>query len=137
MGDVGSQFCGFMLSLLGIAATQDQYVTLSFLVVPLLLSGVLLDVAVTLVRRGAQARNVAQAHRGHLYQIAHRAGMDARWIALIYWGFSLFGGLSLLVFLSVGPVLKLVALAAPLVPFAVWAWWVRGLARRAGITDWG
>ncbi|MGC8531047.1 MAG: glycosyltransferase family 4 protein [Acidiphilium sp.] len=137
MGDVGSQFCGFMLSLLGIAATQDQHVTLSFLVVPLLLSGVLLDVAVTLVRRGAQARNVAQAHRGHLYQIAHRAGMDARWIALIYWGFSLFGGISLLVFLHVGSVVKLLALAAPFVPFAVWAWWVRGLARRAGITDWG
>ena len=36
MGDVGSQFCGFVLAVLGIAASRFDGVTLSFAVVPLL-----------------------------------------------------------------------------------------------------
>ena len=44
MGDVGSQFCGFMLALFGVAATRFEGVPLSFLLVPFLLSGVTEDV---------------------------------------------------------------------------------------------
>lgn len=41
MGDVGSQFCGFMLAVLAVAASRFDGVELSFLLVPMLLSGVL------------------------------------------------------------------------------------------------
>ena len=51
MGDVGSQFCGFMLALFGVAAARFEGAPLSFLLVPLLLSGVLYDVTFTLLRR--------------------------------------------------------------------------------------
>ena len=51
MGDVGSQFCGFMLAVLGVAASRFEGVEMSFLLVPMLLSGVLFDVAFTLARR--------------------------------------------------------------------------------------
>src|ERR1700728_3501609 len=51
MGDVGSQFCGFVLAVLGVVASRFEGVELSFLLVPMLLSGVLFDVAFTLVRR--------------------------------------------------------------------------------------
>jgi UDP-GlcNAc:undecaprenyl-phosphate GlcNAc-1-phosphate transferase len=137
MGDVGSQFCGFMLAVLGIAATHYQHVTLSFLVVPLLLSGVLLDVSFTLVRRAAARQNLARAHRGHLYQVAHRAGMDARWIAVVYWGFAMFGGAVVVAFLHAPTDLKPVVIFAPLLPFGVWAGYVAGRARRAAVGAWG
>ena len=48
MGDVGSQFCGFILAaILAVVASRFDNVELSFLIVPMLLSGVLFDVAFT------------------------------------------------------------------------------------------
>src|SRR6185312_7098565 len=88
MGDVGSQFCGFVLAVLGIAASRFESVEMSFLLVPLLLSGVLYDVAFTLVRRALAGENVARAHRGHLYQVAHRAGMRPVTVTSVHWGFA-------------------------------------------------
>jgi UDP-GlcNAc:undecaprenyl-phosphate GlcNAc-1-phosphate transferase len=137
MGDVGSQFCGFMLALLGIAATRYEDLSLSFLIVPLLLSGVLLDVTFTLIRRARAGQNLARAHRGHLYQVAHRAGLDDRLIAVIYWGFALLGGAVMLVFFHASRWWKPVVLLIPLLPFGTWAWFVTRRARRSGIGDWG
>ena len=52
---------------------------MSFLLVPMLLAGVLFDVAFTLAApRWSPASAMTQPHRGHLYQVAHRSGMDAR-----------------------------------------------------------
>jgi UDP-GlcNAc:undecaprenyl-phosphate GlcNAc-1-phosphate transferase len=137
MGDVGSQFCGFMLAVLGVAATHYQQVSLSFLVVPLLLSGVLLDVLVTLVRRAMTGQTIAQAHRGHLYQVAHRSGMDARWIAAVYWGFAMFGGMVVIAFLQAPTDWKPVVIFAPLLPFGLWAGYVVKRAARTSIGRWG
>ncbi len=61
MGDVGSQFCGFILAVLAVVASRFDGVALSFLLVPMLLSGVLFDVAFTLVRRAAPARAACPA----------------------------------------------------------------------------
>lgn len=88
LGDVGSQFCGFVLGVLGVAATGRSGIAL----VPLLLSGVLWDVGFTLVRRAIAGENLAQAHRGHLYQLAQRGGMDVRLVALLHAGFAVLGG---------------------------------------------
>ena len=92
MGDVGSQFCGFMIAVLGVVASRFDGASLSFLLVPMLLSGVLFDVAFTLVRRALAGQRLTQAHRGHLYQIAQRSGVPAIAVALIHWGFAAFGG---------------------------------------------
>ena len=73
MGDVGSQFLGFMLAILAVAASRFDGVELSFLLMPMLLSGVLFDVAFTLVRRAAQGEAITRPHRGHLYQVAQRS----------------------------------------------------------------
>ena len=56
MGDVGSQFCGFILAVLAVVASRFDGVELSFLIVPMLLSGVLFDVAFTLIRRARRGR---------------------------------------------------------------------------------
>jgi UDP-GlcNAc:undecaprenyl-phosphate GlcNAc-1-phosphate transferase len=136
MGDVGSQFCGFMLALFGIAAARYGAAPLSFLLVPLLLSGVLFDVAVTLVRRLLAGENIARAHRGHLYQVAARAGVDAWLVAVIHWGFVAVGGLTAIGFLCASAVWKLPILLVPVVVQLVWAAYVILLARRMKLTDW-
>ena len=51
----------------------------------MLLFGVLFDVAFTLVRRAAAGERITQAPRGHLYQVAHRAGMAAPLVAALHW----------------------------------------------------
>ncbi len=136
MGDVGSQFCGFMLALFGVAATRFQGVPLSFLLVPFLLSGVLYDVAFTLIRRLLAGENIARAHNGHLYQVARRAGMDARAVALLHWGFAVLGGMTTLAFLAAPPPLRP---AIGLLPLAVQLVWTRHVIRRAraaGLERW-
>jgi UDP-GlcNAc:undecaprenyl-phosphate/decaprenyl-phosphate GlcNAc-1-phosphate transferase len=133
LGDVGSQFCGFVLAVLGVAAARFTGVEMSFLLVPMLLSGVLFDVAFTLARRLLSGQRVTQAHRGHLYQIAQQAGMDARLVAMLHWGFAALGGLAALAFMRVPSALKPLLPLSLVVPQLLWLGYVALRARRAGI----
>ncbi|APH55944.1 Undecaprenyl-phosphate alpha-N-acetylglucosaminephosphotransferase [Granulibacter bethesdensis] len=135
MGDVGSQFCGFVLAMLGIAASRFDNVDMSFLLVPMLLFGVLFDVAFTLIRRGLNGENVTAAHRGHLYQIASRSGFSREAVTLIHWGFVVLGGCACLLFMQAGPSGKLVIPALLLVPQLLWLGCVVLAARKHG-TSW-
>ena len=132
LGDVGSQFCGFMLAVLGIAAARFGRVEMSFLLVPLLLSGVLFDVAFTLARRLLAGQRLTEAHRGHLYQVAQRAGVDFRAVAAIHWGFAVLGGLVALAFVGAPSPWKPPLLLLVLVPQLVWLAWVARRARGLG-----
>lgn len=136
LGDVGSQFCGFMLAMLGVAASRFEGVEMSFVLVPMLLSGVLFDVTFTLARRALAGRPLARAHRGHLYQVAQRTGMDARAVTLVHWGFALFGGLCCLVFLAAPSPLKPATLLLPVLPQLVWVAYVALRARRVALPSW-
>src|ERR1700733_3305803 len=111
MGDVGSQFCGFMLAVLAIVASRFDGVELSFLLVPMLLSGVLFDVAFTLVRRSLAGEAVTRPHRGHLYQVAQRSGLSPVAVTLVHWGFAIIGGAACLWFVEATPDYK------PEIPF--------------------
>ena len=136
MGDVGSQFCGFVLAVLGIAAARFDAVEMSFLLVPCLLAGVLYDVAFTLVRRALAGERVTQPHRGHLYQVAQRAGMDARWVAATHWGFAALGGLVCVAFVRAPGQWKVVLPLSLLLPQLAWTGAVLRLARRAKLGRW-
>jgi UDP-GlcNAc:undecaprenyl-phosphate GlcNAc-1-phosphate transferase len=136
MGDVGSQFCGFMLALFGIAAARYGALPLSFLLVPLLLSGVLYDVTFTLIRRMLARENIARAHRGHLYQIAQRTGVDARIVTLLHWAFATTGGLTAIGFLAANHTWKPAIAAVPLALQALWTTYVLTRARRTNIGKW-
>lgn len=136
MGDVGSQFCGFVLAVLGVVAARFEQVELSALLVPLLLFGVLFDVAFTLLRRALAGDRLAQAHRGHLYQLAHRAGMPATAVTLLHWGFAAWGALCCVVFLRAGGIGKPLVLLLVLPPQLIWTGYVMTRARRAGIGRW-
>jgi UDP-GlcNAc:undecaprenyl-phosphate/decaprenyl-phosphate GlcNAc-1-phosphate transferase len=137
MGDVGSQFCGFMLAVLAVAASRFDGVELSFLLMPMLLSGVLFDVAFTLVRRLVQGEAVTRPHRGHLYQVAHRSGLSAVTVTLVHWGFAMFGGLCCLVFIAVPSPLKPPVPFITVLPQLVWVWFVVRRSRTAGLRQWG
>ena len=136
MGDVGSQFCGFVLAVLGVAAARFDAVEMSFLLVPCLLNGVLYDVAFTLARRALAGERLTQAHRGHLYQVAHRAGMDARWVAALHWGFAALGGLVIIAFVHAPSQGKVWLPLLLLLPQIAWTAAVALLARRAGLARW-
>jgi UDP-GlcNAc:undecaprenyl-phosphate GlcNAc-1-phosphate transferase len=137
MGDVGSQFCGFMLAVLAVVASRFDGVELSFLLMPMLLSGVLFDVAFTLIRRAAEGERVTQAHRGHLYQVAQRSGMDPVSVTLVHWGFATWGGLCCLVFIAAPSAWKPFVPVLVLVPQLVWLTLVTRWARNATLPRWG
>jgi UDP-GlcNAc:undecaprenyl-phosphate GlcNAc-1-phosphate transferase len=136
LGDVGSQFSGFVLGVLGVAAARFDTVEMSFLLVPMLLSGVLFDVAFTLLRRGIAGDRLTQAHRSHLYQVAHRSGIDGRVIAAVHWGFAALGGLAALGFVAAPPSLKPLLAAALILPQLLWLAVVVAAARRANLGRW-
>ncbi len=137
MGDVGSQFCGFMIAVLGVVASRFDGASLSFMLVPMLLSGVLFDVAFTLARRAWAGERVTQAHRGHLYQVAHRCGVPAVTVTLIHWNFAAFGGLCCVLFLGVSGNWKPLVLLLVGPPQLAWLGFVVWLARRKGLGRWG
>lgn len=136
MGDVGSQFCGFVLAMLGVAAARFGGVEMSLLLVPMLLNGVLFDVAFTLIRRLFNGDRLTQAHRSHLYQVAHRAGMDARLVAGVHWGFTVLGGLIAMAFVAAPPTLKPALPLLLLLPQMLWLTYVILLARNEEIGPW-
>ena len=137
MGDVGSQFCGFMLAILAVVASRFDGVELSFLLVPMLLSGVLFDVAFTLIRRWRDGERLTAPHRGHLYQVAQRSGMKMPAVTLVYWGFALFGGVCCLLFIWAPSPLKPYVPLLTLVPPVGWTALVVARARRVDIGRWG
>jgi UDP-GlcNAc:undecaprenyl-phosphate/decaprenyl-phosphate GlcNAc-1-phosphate transferase len=137
MGDVGSQFCGFMLAVLGVAAARFGAIEMSFLLVPMLLSGVLFDVAFTVVRRSLAGEAVTQPHRGHLYQVAQRSGLSAVTVTLVHWGFAVFGGTCCLLFIATPSAYKPEVPFITMLPQLGWLWVVTYRARRAGLSRWG
>ena len=136
MGDVGSQFCGFVLAVLGVLASRFGSQTLSVLLVPMLLVGVLFDVAFTLARRAVSGDRLTQAHRSHLYQVAQRAGLPAWVVTLVHWSMVAWGGICCLGFtVAAGPA-KFFMLAGVLLPQLAWLYFVTSSARRAGLERW-
>ncbi|MFT8326330.1 glycosyltransferase family 4 protein [Gluconobacter oxydans] len=87
MGDVGSQPIGLAIAWGGMTG----FGTGSAVLVIALLSGVLWDVTFTLARRARAGDRLAQAHRGHLYQLAVRSGLPVPLVTCLYWGFALWG----------------------------------------------
>lgn len=133
MGDVGSQVCGLLtggFALLLLADTARPAVAEA---IPLILAGILWDVLFTLARRLRARERVTQAHRGHLYQVAARSGLSPVKVAVIHWGFALWGGAVSLAFLPARPV---VAAVLVLLPQLSWSATVRLRARRAGLSRW-
>ena len=134
MGDVGSQFLGFMMAILAVAAARFDAAEVTFMLVPLLLFGLFFDAAFTLMRRAAMGLNITAAHRTHLYQMAQRSGMGVRQVAAVHWGFVLAHGVLALAFMALAPAIKPLVLVPALGLQVIWLAYVRARMRRAGIS---
>jgi UDP-GlcNAc:undecaprenyl-phosphate GlcNAc-1-phosphate transferase len=133
MGDVGSQFAGFMMAVLGVAAARFDSQQLSFVIVPLLMFGLLFDAGFTLVRRGLMGARLTEGHRTHLYQLAQRSGMGVRAVAAVHWGFAAFNALMVVAFLAIPSPWKAVAGLPALAVQLAWLFYVMRRMRQAGI----
>jgi len=134
MGDVGSQFLGFMVAILAVAAARFDAAEVSFMLVPLLLLGLFFDAAFTLMRRAAMGLNITAAHRTHLYQMAQRSGMGVRQVAAVHWGFVLAHGVLALGFMGLAPAIKPLVLVPALGLQVIWLAYVRARMRRVGLS---
>lgn len=91
LGDTGSQFCGFLLGVLGLGLAQEAGTVHSLWLLPLLLGGMIVDVGFTLARRIQAGARITTAHREHFYQ---RASFPAWVVMLAHWGLALLGALT-------------------------------------------
>ncbi len=132
MGDVGSQFCGFMLAGLGLAASRAAP-GIPILLVPMLLFGLLFDVVFTLARRAHAGDRLTEAHRSHLYQVAHRSGLPAWLITLAAWSFVAVGAAAALTLRRRGIVAAALMLALPQL---AWLAFVHRRAQTAALPRW-
>ena len=103
----------------------------------MLLSGVLFDVAFTLIRRAIAGESLTEPHRGHLYQVAQRAGVPATGVTLVHWGFAVFGGVCAIAFVAAPVPAKPFVPLLTLLPQLWWLGFVVIRARRSGVTRWG
>ncbi len=133
MGDVGSQFAGFVLAVLAVAAARFDVLQLSFLIVPLLMFGLLFDAAFTLLRRALMREKLAEGHRTHLYQLAQRSGVPVRAVAAAHWGFALFHAALALLFLQLSAGAKPLVVVPALAVQLAWLGYVVRRMRGAGI----
>jgi UDP-GlcNAc:undecaprenyl-phosphate GlcNAc-1-phosphate transferase len=134
MGDVGSQFLGFMVAILAVAAARFDAAEVTFMLVPLLLFGLFFDAAFTLIRRALMGLNITTAHRTHLYQMAQRSGMGVRQIAAVHWGFVLAHGGLAVAFMGLQPAIKPLVFLPALGLQVVWLAYVRARMHRAGLS---
>jgi UDP-GlcNAc:undecaprenyl-phosphate GlcNAc-1-phosphate transferase len=74
MGDVGSQFVGFVFAALAVLMARHDPSGTLVLVVPLLLFHFIFDTVFTAFRRWRRGENVTVAHRSHLYQRLTHSG---------------------------------------------------------------
>lgn len=89
MGDVGSQFLGFVFATIAVLATEFEGARLSFLIMPLLFFHFIFDTVFTFFRRLLAGENVTQAHRSHLYQLMNRLGYSHAQVSIFNFGVSL------------------------------------------------
>jgi UDP-GlcNAc:undecaprenyl-phosphate GlcNAc-1-phosphate transferase len=92
MGDVGSQFLGFVFAGLAVLGAAAEPGRISFYVVPILFFGFIFDFALTVLVRFAQGQDILRPHREHLFQICHRLGLSPLRICSIYLGLFLLNG---------------------------------------------
>ena len=100
MGDVGSQFLGFLFAALAVLAWKSGEFTISFWVMPLLFFHFIFDTAYTFVRRLGAGEVVTDAHCSHLYQLVNRLGWAHPKVSLLYAGMCTSQGIAAIWFVS-------------------------------------
>lgn len=84
MGDSGSQSVSFLLAGLGLLAARSSNGGVSHILIPLIMTPFLFDVAFTLLHRRQRGRNIFDAHCEHIYQLLVRMGWSHEAVATLY-----------------------------------------------------
>lgn len=142
MGDVGSQACGLLLATFAIAPL-NRINSISLTTIPpettlifFLLFGIFYDVTFTLIRRAIKRQHLLQAHRGHLYQMAHRCGMHASIVTLIQWFFCIWGGIVTLLIPFTTPLNIFFSCMLLLCPQVSWTAYILYMTNKLSIKKW-
>jgi len=86
MGDVGSQFLGFLFAALTVIAAEYDASRTSLLLMPLLFFHFIFDTTFTFLRRLLAGQDVTQGHRTHLYQLLNRLGWSHVAVSTLHYG---------------------------------------------------
>ena len=84
MGDVGSQFLGFVMAALVVLTMVPDPAPVSLFVIPLLFFHFIFDTVFTFCRRLMARENVTQAHRSHLYQLLNQIGCSHAQVSMLH-----------------------------------------------------
>lgn len=76
LGDVGSQFLGFIFAGVAVLAANDSLASIPLLVIPLLFFHFIFDTVFTFCRRLFARENVTHPHKSHLYQLMNQSGLS-------------------------------------------------------------
>ena len=127
MGDVGSQFLGFVLSTVSIMGLFKLHAIITFLVPLLALAVPLVDTIFAFFRRILHGQSPFQADRGHLHHRLLAMGMDQKQAVAVIYGISAVLGLIAVLLTGRTPILRIICLVLALgVAVAVWIYVFRG-----------
>ena len=135
LGDVGSQFLGFVFAALAVLAAEPDHAVLPVLVVPLLFFHFIFDTVFTFCRRLQAHENVTQAHRSHLYQLLNQSGQSHARVSIIHIAITLAQGVGAYVMLQLPATQQWIVFLPYLAFQTAYAVFVIKLARRRGVLD--
>ncbi|MDA1324551.1 MAG: glycosyltransferase family 4 protein [Proteobacteria bacterium] len=93
LGDVGSQFLGFVFAALAVVlGAHYDPASVPMLIVPLLFFHFIFDTVFTFCRRLLAHEDVTQAHRSHLYQLLNQAGQSHVRVSILHFAIALAQG---------------------------------------------
>lgn len=127
MGDVGSQFLGFVLSTVSILGLFKFHAIISFIVPMLALAVPLADTTFAFVRRIAHGQSPFKADRGHLHHRLLAMGMSQKQAVAVIYGISALLGLVAVLISGPGLPIRVICLVlAVAVSVVVWLFVFRG-----------
>jgi len=133
MGDVGSQFLGFIFAAIAVIAAEHDAARTPLLVMPLLFFNFLFDTVFTFCRRLLAGENVTQAHRSHLYQLFQRLGFSHVRVSQFHFAVAVAQGIGALALLRLEVSMRPVVFV-PFLAFEIgYAWIVVRAAKRRGL----
>lgn len=121
MGDVGSQFLGFVLSCVSIMGMFKFHAIITFLVPLMALAVPLFDTVFAIIRRVLRGQSPFQADRGHIHHRLLALGMNQKQVVAILYGVSAVMGFFAVLIAGPGTAVRIVCVAAAfLVSISVW-----------------
>ena len=112
MGDVGSQFLGFVLSTVSILGLFKLQAVITFFLPLLALAVPLADTAFAVIRRVLKGQSPFHADRGHFHHRLLASGLSQKQAVAVLYGVSAIGGLVALIIAGRSPALKILCLIA-------------------------